>query len=348
MINHIIINGKDSRDVDGLLVQSLPAISKPLIRTEIEEIDGVDGDRVTKLGYSAYDKTAVIGLHGKYNVDDVISFFDSEGEVIFSNEPDKRYRFQIVEQIDFERLGRFKTAEVVFHVQPFKYDAVKHATEFNSERFVIPDTRIVSGGVTLTAVNNVVTITGTATRDQQLYLPIEDVVVNAGSYTLESWDGNAQACVCYNSPSDAMAGTFNLGENQTVTLSETKTYNYVWLILPKGAVDITTSFTIINNAVTSIEFRNRGNVFSKPTVTVYGSGDVTLSLNGSRIFSIALGNFEYITIDVEKMNAYKGTQLMNRYVSGDYDLLHAQVGINVLTWTGNVTHMDIFNYSRWI
>ena len=132
VINHIIINGKDSRDVDGLLIQSLPAISKPLIRTEIEEIDGVDGDRVTKLGYSAYDKVAVIGLHGKYNVDDVISFFDSEGEVIFSNEPDKRYRFQIINQIDFERLGRFKTAEVTFHVQPFKYDAVKHATEFNS------------------------------------------------------------------------------------------------------------------------------------------------------------------------------------------------------------------------
>lgn len=347
-MNYIVINGKDSRDVDGLLIQSLPNISKPLLRTEVEEIDGVDGDRVTALGYSAYDKVASIGLHGRYNVDDVISFFDSEGEVIFSNEPDKKYRFKMIQQIDFERLGRFKTAEVAFHVQPFKYDAVKHATEFNSERFVIPDTKIVSGGVTLTAVNNVVTITGTATRDQQIYLPIEDVTLTAGSYTLESWAGDAQACVCYNSPSNSMAGTFDLGENQTVTVSETKTYNYVWFILPKGTVNITTSFTVINNAVTSISFRNRGNVFSKPTVTVYGSGNVTLSLNGSRIFAIALADFGYITIDVEKMNAYKGTQLMNRYVSGDYDLLHANVGINVLTWTGNVTHMDIFNYSRWI
>ena len=51
MRNYIILNGKKSTDINGLLIQSLPPISKPKIRTQIEEIDGRDGDIVTKLGY---------------------------------------------------------------------------------------------------------------------------------------------------------------------------------------------------------------------------------------------------------------------------------------------------------
>ena len=75
MIPYIIINGVSSKNINGLLIQSLPPISKPRIRTSIEEIDGRDGDVVTTLGYAAYDKAITIGLKGDYNVDDVIEFF---------------------------------------------------------------------------------------------------------------------------------------------------------------------------------------------------------------------------------------------------------------------------------
>ena len=64
-MNYIILNGKRSDQIKGLLIQSLPTIMKPLVRTEIEEIEGRDGDIVTKLGYSAYDREMLIGLHGK-------------------------------------------------------------------------------------------------------------------------------------------------------------------------------------------------------------------------------------------------------------------------------------------
>ena len=101
-MNYIILNGVKSTAVRGLLIQSLPPITKPQIRTSVEEIDGRDGDIVTKLGYSAYDKELTIGLYGDYDVDDVIRYFDSEGDVVFSNEPDKYYKYQIIEQIDFE------------------------------------------------------------------------------------------------------------------------------------------------------------------------------------------------------------------------------------------------------
>lgn len=118
---YLIINDNDSRNVLGLLISELAPITKPLQRTLTEEVDGRDGDIVTPLGFAAYDKVVKIALTYDYNVDDVIEFFNESGKVVFSNEPDKFYRFAIYEAIDFERLIRFKTAEVVFHVQPFKF-----------------------------------------------------------------------------------------------------------------------------------------------------------------------------------------------------------------------------------
>lgn len=234
MIN-IKLNNINSNSITGLLIQSLPPISKPLMRTNIEEIDGRDGDIVTKLGYSAYDKEVSIGLYGNYDIDQVIKYFNSEGNVIFSNEPDKYYKYQIINQIDFEKLIRFKTADVTFHVQPFKYS------------------------------------------------------VNDNSYALD----------------------------------------------------------IVNN-VDNFTIRNKGNVKSKPTITIYGSGTINLSLNGMQIFVIDLADNEYITIDSAEMNAYKGNTLMNRKIIGDYSNLSLNEGNNTISWTGTVTKVIVENYSRWI
>ena len=123
-MNYIILNGKKSTMVKGLMIQSLPAIVKPLMRANIETIDGRDGDIITKLGYSAYDREMSIGLFGDYDISEVIDYFNSDGDVIFSNELDRVYKYKILSQIDFERLGRFKQAIVTFHVQPFKYSSV--------------------------------------------------------------------------------------------------------------------------------------------------------------------------------------------------------------------------------
>ena len=238
MRNYIILNGQPSDTIKGLLIQELAPISKPQQRTQVETIDGRDGDIVTPLGFSAYDKKVSIGLYGQFNIDDVIEYFNSEGQVTFSNEPDKYYKYQIVEQIDFERLIRFRTATVTFHVQPFKYSTDQSLKEFT------PST-----------------------------------------------------------------------------------------------------------GVTSLSIVNTGNVFSKPKVTIYGTGTVNLSLNDVEILVIDLGDTaNNITIDAEELEAYTGTTatLANRSVDGDYDNLKLKVGTNVLSWTGSVTKVTIDNYSRWI
>lgn len=122
MRNFVIINGVNSNTINGLGINELPPITKPEMRNIREEIDGRDGDIITDLGYSAYDKTITIGLFGTgYDINDIISFFNGEGTIVFSNEPDKYYNFKILNQIDYESLQKFRTASITFHCQPFKY-----------------------------------------------------------------------------------------------------------------------------------------------------------------------------------------------------------------------------------
>ena len=157
MINYVIINGVNSNTINGLGINELPPISKPSLRVLTEEIDGRDGDITTNLGYSAYDKTITIGLFGTgYDVNDIISFFTSEGTITFSNEPDKYYKFTMLEQIDVESLLRFKTASITFHCQPFKYPLSETPLEIEYDY-------IEQTGETLT-LNN----TGEATLDLSL------------------------------------------------------------------------------------------------------------------------------------------------------------------------------------
>lgn len=156
-MNYIILNGINSNTISGLLIQELSPISKPAQRTIIEEIDGRDGDIVTKLGYAAYDKEISIGLYGDFDINDVIAYFNSEGTVVFSNEPDKYYNYQILNQIDFERLIRFRTATVTLHCQPFKYSTTESEIELDG-------TIITAEGTNLTLTN---------TEDTALFTEIE-------------------------------------------------------------------------------------------------------------------------------------------------------------------------------
>lgn len=166
MRNYIVLNGQNSNEITGLLIQSLPPISQPKIRANIEEIDGRDGDIITKLGYSAYNKEISIGLYGDYNVDDVIAYFtnNQSGKVTFSNEEDKYYNYEILEQIDFEKLIRFKTATVKMHIQPFKYSNVEKIKSFTITNQTSINVRNTGNYVS----KPLITITGTGTINLSL------------------------------------------------------------------------------------------------------------------------------------------------------------------------------------
>ncbi|MCI8618332.1 MAG: hypothetical protein HFJ60_08920 [Clostridia bacterium] len=131
-MNYFIFKDIDSRSIEGLIVQELPPISKPAKKADKIEIDGRDGDIIEEKGYQAYDKTISIGLTKKYNINQIISWLNGTGKLTMSNEPNKYYNANIIEQIDFERLVRFKTAKIKFHCQPFKHKA-------NEEYLLIKD-----------------------------------------------------------------------------------------------------------------------------------------------------------------------------------------------------------------
>ena len=360
-MNYCILNGIKSTTIKGLLIQSLPPISKPLMRTSVEEIDGRDGDIVTKLGYSAYDKQMSIGLFGDYDVDEVIQFFDSEGTVIFSNEPDKFYYYQIIQQIDFERLIRFKTATVTFHVQPFKYSAVDDAFSFSRNKLSEKVFSATKNGVTLTAENGMIYVQGTASSAVEFYMPINAMTLGAGDYTLSAKTNGTGESACsirvigsVPSDADSFGGTYlpleNSGQaSMDATLSASKTFNYVWVYITSGtAMNFTLDVQMLDNSVSSFDVFNRGNTFARPTLTIYGSGTINLSINDAELFVINLGDAEYITIDGVQMNAYQGNTLMNRSVIGDYSKMVFNIGTNTISWVGNVTQIDVENESRWI
>lgn len=123
-MNTITLNGISSTEICGLLIQELPPITRPKMRTQQTIVDGRSGDIITDLGYESYDRQFSVGLHGCFDIDNVIAFFSGKGEAIISNEPEKIYDYQFIEKVDYNRLLRFKTAKIKMHVQPYKHSSV--------------------------------------------------------------------------------------------------------------------------------------------------------------------------------------------------------------------------------
>lgn len=83
---------------------------------------------------------------------------------------------------------------------------------------------------------------------------------------------------------------------------------------------------------------------STPYVKVVGSGTVTLNINAH---SFLLKNIdEYIELEFEMPNAYKGIESKNACVSGgDMSTLTLAPGYNSISWTGAVERVEII--PRW-
>lgn len=194
-MGYFIFKNIDSRDIKGVIVSELPPITKPKMRVRIDTIDGNDGAETVNLGFEAYTKTVKIGLTKNYDINNIIAWLHGDGNIQFSNEPDKYYRAKIHDQIDFERLLKFRTADVKFFTQPFKYSA--------TERTKILDVT----GLTTTEVRNagnyfskpIITFTGTGTVN---------VSVNG-----------SQKCVLY------------LGTNESITLDADRQDAYTGEVL---------------------------------------------------------------------------------------------------------------------
>lgn len=160
----IIWKNIDSETIPGLIITNIPPITKPKMKTSITKIDGRDGDIIEELGYESYTKSIGIGLTRNYDIDRVMKYFTGVGELIISDEPDKVYKAQIIEKIDYERLIRFKTAVVKFYTQPYKYlkDEKSIILDINNE------TSLKITNVGLEKSKPIITLEGTGTIEISL------------------------------------------------------------------------------------------------------------------------------------------------------------------------------------
>lgn len=89
---------------------------------------------------------------------------------------------------------------------------------------------------------------------------------------------------------------------------------------------------------------NTGTFESEPIITIYGQGDITLTINNLNL--ILNGIDGKITINSEILNAYSGALLLNNKMSGDFP--NFSVGENIISWTGSVMKLEIMPNWRWI
>lgn len=362
MFPYIILNGVSSKTINGLLIQNLPPITKPQMRTNIEEIDGRDGDIITDLGYAAYDKTFDIGITDKSVTNQVIGFLNSEGTVTFSNEPTMVYEYKIINQIDFNRLIRFKTASVTMHIQPFKKCLTEKELKFNGaeQKINFIDYYSEKNGIIATCNDGVLTFEGTTTQNTTFFIPIENLKLDAGSYRLDIYSsGNTASCES-SLVNDSLAFSYCFGEaplnllnNSTVSTTATydtfKPFNNIYVNIPGGFeanFSLYIKLTLVEKNKVSII--NKGNVYSLPKITIYGVGDINLGVNGKDVFFVTLGLEEYITIDTTNLEAVKDGALKNRLVTGNYDNFELKSGVNAINYDGIVEKIIVNDYSRWL
>jgi len=95
--------------------------------------------------------------------------------------------------------------------------------------------------------------------------------------------------------------------------------------------------SVISVGTSGSTFNNPGSVYSEPVITLTGSGEITLMVNQTIIELSEVT--EGIVIDSELQEAYWGTSSMNYCMSGDFPKL--QPGMNAVSWTGEVTSIQI-------
>lgn len=80
---------------------------------------------------------------------------------------------------------------------------------------------------------------------------------------------------------------------------------------------------------------NEHSRYSKPEFEITGSGNITLTVNGSEFTVKGLETNQTIIIDSIRHVTYSGNTLLTGKTNGKYPLLN--VGSNTVTWTGNVS-----------
>lgn len=123
LLNYCIFKDIDSREL-GLFMERCPEKISPKRRDDTFTVPGRHGNLTTTDGaFDTYIRSAEFIVKDEKRLDEICAHFKGSGWLIFSNEPDRKFKARVANQIEFSHVIRhFKRFVVEFEVQPFGYD----------------------------------------------------------------------------------------------------------------------------------------------------------------------------------------------------------------------------------
>ena len=194
-------------------MERCPEKISPKRRDETFTVPGRHGNLTTTDGaFESYIRSTEFIVKDKKKIDEICAHFKGSGWLIFSSEPDRKYKARVANQIEFSHIIKsLKRFIVEFEVQPFGYDVFEQ-TLVKTAPFSLFNIGTVDS-------EPIITIFGTG--NIRLYVNNQSISLKeiAGSITIDSEMQNA-----YNgaaSMNNKMSGEFpilSLGENHITWL----------------------------------------------------------------------------------------------------------------------------------
>ena len=105
-------------------MERCPEKISPKRRDETFTVPGRHGNLTTTDGaFESYIRSTEFIVKDKKKIDEICAHFKGSGWLIFSSEPDRKYKARVANQIEFSHIiRRFKRFVVEFEIQPFGYD----------------------------------------------------------------------------------------------------------------------------------------------------------------------------------------------------------------------------------
>lgn len=119
--DYFIFNNVNSEEC--LIVNKLPSVFKPTKDIEKIEIEGRDGFLTRDSGsYRGIIKSVECTILNLDSIDFIGTWLSGSSEVVFSNEPDKKYKATIINQIEIAKvIQQWHSFIIQFECQPHKY-----------------------------------------------------------------------------------------------------------------------------------------------------------------------------------------------------------------------------------
>lgn len=154
---------------------------------------------------------------------------------------------------------------------------------------------------------------------------------------IDRWLKSRADYLYYSGTEEVLYRVINVSISETVTTNR-KVRRFTATFLCRGLKYLPNGLrTYTNNNV----LYNWGTYESEPLIKVYGSGNITVNINGN---SFTVKNIEdHVVIDSEIKECYKDNTNMGRYMTGEYPVF--SIGKNNITWSGNITKVEVI--PRW-